>query len=226
MKQNNRAKFFALILISAVLILASCQQSASGNPPANKNRVVCTQDVKQCPGGSYVGRTGPNCEFAACPAGNSAGSSGVAAGVGISANATATIPGSAGSFTMPAASGLYNYTDLPLDSFPDTPISTKFLVEHRFALNKKVVSVKGIIVAALLGKDACPSASGTGVPSMMLCAQPRITVADTLDDKRDKNYDIIIFVNEDDTNYKAGQNAEVKGTVESSKTAVYITKIY
>ncbi len=28
---------------------------------------VCTQEAKLCPDGSYVGRTGPNCEFAACP---------------------------------------------------------------------------------------------------------------------------------------------------------------
>jgi len=27
----------------------------------------CTLEAKQCPDGSYVGRTGPNCEFAACP---------------------------------------------------------------------------------------------------------------------------------------------------------------
>ncbi len=29
--------------------------------------VMCTQEAKQCPDGSYVGRTGPNCEFAKCP---------------------------------------------------------------------------------------------------------------------------------------------------------------
>src|SRR3989344_983720 len=28
--------------------------------------VMCTMDAKICPDGSYVGRTGPNCEFAAC----------------------------------------------------------------------------------------------------------------------------------------------------------------
>lgn len=28
--------------------------------------VFCTQDAKQCPDGSYVGRVGPSCEFAAC----------------------------------------------------------------------------------------------------------------------------------------------------------------
>ncbi len=31
--------------------------------------VACTQEAKLCPDGSYVGRTGPNCEFAACPSG-------------------------------------------------------------------------------------------------------------------------------------------------------------
>jgi hypothetical protein len=33
----------------------------------NLNRQpVCDQDAKKCPNGSYVGRTGPNCEFV-CP---------------------------------------------------------------------------------------------------------------------------------------------------------------
>lgn len=30
--------------------------------------VACTADAMLCPDGSAVGRTGPNCEFAACPA--------------------------------------------------------------------------------------------------------------------------------------------------------------
>ena len=30
-------------------------------------QVACTQEAKLCPDGSYVGRTGPKCEFAACP---------------------------------------------------------------------------------------------------------------------------------------------------------------
>jgi hypothetical protein len=31
------------------------------------NPVACTQEAKQCPDGTYVARTGPNCEFSACP---------------------------------------------------------------------------------------------------------------------------------------------------------------
>lgn len=41
----------------------------SNNPtvttrPSSK---ACTQEAKQCPDGSYVSRTGPNCEFSPCP---------------------------------------------------------------------------------------------------------------------------------------------------------------
>ena len=36
-----------------------------GNKPMGQ--VACTQEAKLCPDGSYVGRQGPNCEFAECP---------------------------------------------------------------------------------------------------------------------------------------------------------------
>jgi hypothetical protein len=35
--------------------------------PANSKQSLCTMEAKQCPNGSYVGRTGPHCEFPACP---------------------------------------------------------------------------------------------------------------------------------------------------------------
>jgi uncharacterized protein YpmB len=31
---------------------------------------LCTREAKLCPDGSYVERTGPNCEFADCPTTN------------------------------------------------------------------------------------------------------------------------------------------------------------
>ncbi|MEK9194412.1 MAG: hypothetical protein AAB884_01230, partial [Patescibacteria group bacterium] len=36
------------------------KKQKTGNPPG----VFCIQDAKKCPDGSYVGRVGPNCEFA------------------------------------------------------------------------------------------------------------------------------------------------------------------
>lgn len=39
--------------------------------PLEIDSVYCTQEAMLCPDGSYVGRTGPNCEFAICPGVNS-----------------------------------------------------------------------------------------------------------------------------------------------------------
>jgi len=44
-----------------------CETTPINSGPGDKDGfVACTMDVKQCPDGSYVGRTGPNCEFV-CP---------------------------------------------------------------------------------------------------------------------------------------------------------------
>lgn len=49
----------------ATVALAGCMGSKPEPPPAPAP--VCTMDAKQCPDGSFVGRSGPNCEFV-CPA--------------------------------------------------------------------------------------------------------------------------------------------------------------
>lgn len=48
---------FALYLNLSIWLLAN----------NNSDGVYCTMEAKQCPDGSYVGRTGPKCEFTACP---------------------------------------------------------------------------------------------------------------------------------------------------------------
>lgn len=35
-------------------------------PPLPEGEMMCTMEAKQCADGSYVGRSGPNCEFAPC----------------------------------------------------------------------------------------------------------------------------------------------------------------
>ena len=42
--------------------------SFGGSDLNTDSRRACTQEAKICPDGSAVGKTGPNCEFAACPA--------------------------------------------------------------------------------------------------------------------------------------------------------------
>ncbi len=63
------------IIIILVIALAVCgymyykQDSDTTGivPSRDGDTTVCTMEAKQCPDGSYVGRSGPNCEFAECP---------------------------------------------------------------------------------------------------------------------------------------------------------------
>ena len=36
-------------------------------PESPIQKKACTMEAKLCPDGTYVGRSGPNCEFAPCP---------------------------------------------------------------------------------------------------------------------------------------------------------------
>jgi hypothetical protein len=47
-------------------VVASLKTATSTAPVAKDDFVACTMDAMQCPGGSYVGRTGPDCTFT-CP---------------------------------------------------------------------------------------------------------------------------------------------------------------
>lgn len=44
------------------------KSAVAPTPTPQDNGKACTQEAKICPDGSSVGRTGPNCEFEACPA--------------------------------------------------------------------------------------------------------------------------------------------------------------
>ena len=56
---------FAGYLNFTVWHLAAAGQTANHVSPTGQ--VACTMEAKLCPDGSAVARTGPNCEFAACP---------------------------------------------------------------------------------------------------------------------------------------------------------------
>lgn len=50
-------------------IIETPEATASSSPKVSPHPTpkACTQEAKICPNGKAVGRTGPNCEFAACP---------------------------------------------------------------------------------------------------------------------------------------------------------------
>ncbi|KKR80182.1 MAG: hypothetical protein UU73_C0006G0010 [Candidatus Daviesbacteria bacterium GW2011_GWA1_41_61] len=49
------------------LIPEPAESWCPASSPSTSSPRICTQDAKKCPDGSYVSRTGPNCEFAPCP---------------------------------------------------------------------------------------------------------------------------------------------------------------
>lgn len=85
-----------IVILVLILIGMGVYAYRTSNPDGdNGANVVCTMDAKLCPDGSYVGRVGPNCEFAACPTGTTSSSvSGTVVGGATTTNSaprTATI---------------------------------------------------------------------------------------------------------------------------------------
>ena len=63
----SRPLLYIIVIILAITALGFTLGTKYKGIFQKSNGVACTQDAKLCPDGSYVGRTGPNCEFAACP---------------------------------------------------------------------------------------------------------------------------------------------------------------
>ncbi|HTM68531.1 MAG TPA: hypothetical protein VL426_04480 [Candidatus Binatia bacterium] len=59
------------ILVSAVVVVAVAA-AVFTLLPARQKGTACTAEARQCPDGSFVGRSGPNCEFAPCSGGRPA----------------------------------------------------------------------------------------------------------------------------------------------------------
>ncbi len=71
-KGKNKSRELGIAPLFLVLLLAGLFVVGFGAWYLSENMkgpepVFCTQDAKQCLDGSYVGRTGPKCEFASCP---------------------------------------------------------------------------------------------------------------------------------------------------------------
>lgn len=68
MDNNNTTSSLWLIVVVLLVIGAGFYfLYAHYTDRGETEAVACTQEAKLCPDGSYVGRTGPECEFAACP---------------------------------------------------------------------------------------------------------------------------------------------------------------
>jgi hypothetical protein len=112
--------------------------------PGQPNRVACTMEAKMCPDGSYVSRTGPNCEFTPCPGGT----------------------GGAMPTPAPQPQEPQGVPDLPVVGIPSSAVSVEYLTEHRSALAGKILTVKGYVT------DYCGANDECGEPRIILADEP------------------------------------------------------
>lgn len=110
--------------------------------------------------------------------------------------------------------------DLPLSSVPTKPVSVRFVVDHRSALNRHTIRVRGIIIAALLGDAACP-------PDRGMCMAPSIVLAESDPDKHQPACSVRILMPKESKlqDYPIGKAVELRATVDGNKTAVVLTKV-
>lgn len=60
----NKALYIAVAVVVVLTAVLLVMGDTAVQAPAP---VACTMEAKQCPDGSFVGREGPECTFAACP---------------------------------------------------------------------------------------------------------------------------------------------------------------
>ena len=141
-------RIIIMIALCALLVFAGCEEKVT----------ACTQEAKICPDGTAVGRTGPNCEFAACPEANAATSTEV--GVADSTTEQAPIEVNMGTIIdMETTEGNIKIR-LFDDKVPKTAGNFKKLVEKGFY--DGVIFHRVIDRFMIQGGD--PTGTGTGGP--------------------------------------------------------------
>jgi len=64
----QKTLFITLAIFGSIVLLIAVAGIYRFNFTNDDLYIACTEEAKICPDGSAVGRTGPNCEFTACPA--------------------------------------------------------------------------------------------------------------------------------------------------------------
>lgn len=133
-----------------------------------------------------------------------------------------TKPAAINSNANSSSSGdLAKYKDKKIETLPTKPVSLNYIIQHRTALNDKIVTVSGVIVSVPPMPD---NNSVTGVRSMAN-PQPRIFIADDAKKSRDTNRDVLVIVDETDKNYAVNEKVTLKVRVSGSKAAVVLRKV-
>jgi hypothetical protein len=115
--------------------------------------------------------------------------------------------------------------DHPLVTVPSTPVTPRFVLEHRSALNGKTVKVKGTVIRVVGRADSGNPPPGGTTPLPGANPQPRVFLAESPVKAHDI-YELMVLLREGDDRYRAGQTVEIEGIVESGPGAVILRHRY
>lgn len=155
----NMTKNLAIVL----LFLLLCAIAGVGIYSITSNRptppvFACTMDALVCPDGSAVGRTGPNCAFAACPTG------GRISGTFVTKNGSSTL-------TVLAEGGLAAENIVPLDLHGvDVPpgLTGKHVTLEGVYQSGNTFVVSAFIMPTSTATSSAPATSGSPINGVAL----------------------------------------------------------
>ncbi len=147
---------------------------------------------------------------AACGRADAPAPAPLAHGTGSGVADTAGAPG-----RRPGDAPLSAVPDEPLRTPPATPVSVRYLVEHRSALDGATVRLVGVVVAT---QPAGPCSRSEN------CPPPRLIVADAAAAGRDPRYDVRVWLPPAwDGRYHPGERVELPVEVTATPVAVTLT---
>ena len=137
----------------------------------------------------------------------------------------ATVGATRKTMTPQADTAVSKRPDYPLDAVPTTPVSPRFVVEHRSALNGRTVTIRGTVVRVVSPEDLDSPPAGGVTPSPGAYPQPRIFLSDSPAQAADAT-EVMVRLREGDRSYQVGQLIEVEGIVEASRVALTVRRVY
>lgn len=121
-------------IITLIIILAAgLGLFVSTKKVVAPEQVACTMEAKQCPDGSYVGRSGPKCEFDPCPTAGGGGTGILPLNSGVN-----------GTIMVGPVCPVMQYP--PVEGCDDRPLATKVTIS-------RVSAKTGVMVRTVSGKD-------------------------------------------------------------------------
>ena len=155
------------VIVLVAIGLAGAIWYVSATPAIAPGPVACTADAMQCPDGSYVGRTGPNCDFICPTASSTTGGTSTSTGSGSSGGGFAEYKSGVKGTVVAGPTCPVERTP-PDPACADKPIQTNVWISRKVAPQQIIATTysdkQGVFQLSLPPGDYLLQAGSSGVP--------------------------------------------------------------